>query len=212
VFGSALDLLTNLDNQPLTSGLEFTVFQANLHSGDSLSLFVNRGYERLEEDFEIQDGITLPGGSEYHATRYGVNFSTANKRVLAVGSNVELGGFFSGRRQDYSLDVTLRARPGLIVYSTAQWNRVQLAEGSFQTRVYRLTPEVQFSPWVSLVNSLQYDSVSRVLGWQGRFRWIVRPGNDFFFVYTHNWSDDPAKGLETLERRAATKLIYTHRF
>lgn len=106
----------------------------------------------------------------------------------------------------------MRARPGVIIYTDAEWNRIDLPEGRFQTRVFRITPELQFSPWIALVNSLQYDNVSRVFGWQSRFRWIVKPGNDFYFVYTHNWRDDPANGFVTLERRAATKIIYTHRF
>jgi hypothetical protein len=62
------------------------------------------------------------------------------------------------------------------------------------------------------VNSFQFDSQSRVLGWQGRFRWILRPGNDLYFVYTHNWLDNPLLGFNTLDRRASTKGIYTHRF
>ena len=55
------------------------------------------------------------------------------------------------------------------------------------------------------------DSVSEVLGWQVRFRWIVKPGNDLYLVYTHNWQDSPI-GFDTLDNRAATKLSYTHRF
>jgi hypothetical protein len=57
-----------------------------------------------------------------------------------------------------------------------------------------------------------------VLGWQARFQWIVRPGNDIFFVYTHNWVDDfdpldPRRsGFRTLDRRTAAKAVYTKRF
>ena len=32
------------------------------------------------------------------------------------------------------------------------------------------------------------------MGWQSRFRWIMRPGNDLYVVYTHNWLDDPVAG------------------
>jgi hypothetical protein len=32
--------------------------------------------------------------------------------------------------------------------------------------------------------------VSANLGWQARLRWILRPGNDLFVVYLHNWHDD----------------------
>lgn len=110
-------------------------------------------------------------------------------------------------------DITVRARPGVIVYLSSEWNRVNLPEGRFETRLFRATPELQFSQWISVVNSIQYDSVSRVLGWQGRFRWILKPGNDLYFVYTHNWVDDLSLNrFTTLNRRAASKIVYTQRF
>ena len=63
----------------------------------------------------------------------------------------------------------------------------------------------------SISNSVQYDSVSRLLGWQFRFRWIVTPGNDVYFVSVSNWLDTGDR-LMALDRSASTKLIYTHRF
>ena len=102
---------------------------------------------------------------------------------------------------------------GSIFTVAAEWNDVSLAEGRFQTRLYRFIGETQFSPWVSVVNNVQFDTTSRVLGWQSRFRWIVRPGSDLYLVYTHNWLEDPlADRFATLDRRAATKALYTHRF
>ena len=47
---------------------------------------------------------------------------------------------------------------------SGEWNRIQLAEGRFETRLFRVVPELQFSPWLSLVNNIQYDSVSAELG------------------------------------------------
>jgi len=55
--------------------------------------------------------------------------------------------------------------------------------------VFRVRADTQFSPWLSLANNLQYDNVSGLLGWQMRFRWIRRPGNDLYRVYTRNWRD-----------------------
>jgi hypothetical protein len=63
------------------------------------------------------------------------------------------------------------------------------------------------------VNNVQYDTVSAVAGWQSRFRWIVRPGNDIYVVYTHNWLDVPgSEGFTSQDKRIATKLLYTFRF
>jgi hypothetical protein len=55
--------------------------------------------------------------------------------------------------------------------------------------------------------------VSSVLGWQSRFRWILKPGNDLYIVYTQNWLDDTILNrFSTLNRRAASKVLYTRRF
>jgi hypothetical protein len=66
---------------------------------------------------------------------------------------------------------------------------------------------------MAIVNIIQFDTMSRVLGWQSRYRWILRPGNDLYVVYTHNWVEGPlVTGFATLDRRAASKVLYTHRF
>lgn len=212
-FGATLDVLTDTGGEMLTREFALTVFEVELRTQDVLTLTIKPEYQRLRpSEGSSISGIDLPAGSEYSFTRYGATLNTASRRTVAVQSSVEWGPFYSGRREQYTFSVNLRARPGVIVYSTAEYNRVRLAEGSVQTRLFRVTPEFQLSPWMAFVNTFQYDSVSRVLGWQSRFRWIVKPGNDFFFVYTHNWTDDPIAGFATLERRASTKVIYTHRF
>ena len=99
----------------------------------------------------------------------------------------------------------IRPRAGLRLNTIYEYNRVALPEGSFNTTLIRVVADTQFSPFMYLVNNVQYDSVSGVLGWQARYRWIVRPGNDVFIVYTHNWVEDPfgpSDRFLTLDRRA----------
>lgn len=43
-----------------------------------------------------------------------------------------------------------------------------------------------------------------------RFRWIRRPGNDIYLVYTHNWLDSDR--LITYDRKASMKIVQTFRF
>lgn len=210
-----LEVLTDLTGRALTRELSFRVFDVNFHDGSRLATEVSREYERLEEDFEISDGIVLPVGSEYAFTRYEIEGTTAEHRWVAVGGSLEVGGFFSGRRSEYAGSVSLRPRRGVVVTLEAEHNVLDLAEGRFDTDVIRARANTQISPWIAVSNDLQYDSVSRRLGWQMRFRWIERPGNDLFFVYTHNWRRpvEPDTGrLLTLDNRAATKLVYTLRF
>ena len=107
------------------------------------------------------------------------------------------------------------------INTTYEYNTVSLVEGDFDTRLIRVVADTQFSPFMYLVNNVQYDSVSQIVGWQARFRWILKPGNDVFIVYTHNWIDsvDPLDPLNphtshfrTFDRRTAAKVVYTKRF
>ena len=58
---------------------------------------------------------------------------------------------------------------------------------------------------------MQYDTITQIAGLYTRLRWILRPGSDFYFVYTENWQS-AADRLQTLSRGATTKINYTHRF
>jgi hypothetical protein len=212
-FSTSLDVQSDLQNALLSRTVELKVFDVQFQSQDSFSATVSNNRERLDEPFTPSRGITLPLGAEYDTNTLTLRASTANRRVLAVSTTAETGGFYSGTKRSASVNLTVRARPGLIVYASTELNRIELKEGTFTTRLYRLVGETQFSPWIALVNNFQFDSVSAVLGWQSRFRWILRPGSDVYFVYTHNWLDDPALSrFTTLDRRVATKALYTHRF
>jgi hypothetical protein len=211
-FEGTLDLLTDLQNRPLTRQWDFKVFQIQFQSGDNFQVNVRPTYERLEENFEISRGVILPDGNEYRFNRYFVRAFTANRRVINGNVEYENGSFYSGHRRDFQVGVGFRPRAGVSIGLNNEWNRIELPEGKFSTRLLRLNGNTQFNPWVSIANNLQYDSVSRVLEWQFRFRWIPRPGNDIYFVYTHHWLDDLTGHRSTLDRNAATKVVYTHRF
>jgi hypothetical protein len=213
-FGVDVDIYTDTGNQLETQEFDFTATRVEFHSGDNIEVSVVPSYERLDEPFEISDGVVLPAGAEYRFTRYQISGTTANKRVVSLQPSLEWGSFLSGHRREVILGVGLRPRPGITVNVNYEFNDVELPEGSFETKLYRVVADTQFSPFMYLVNNIQFDTVSRLLGWQSRFRWILRPGNDIFFVYTHNWVEgvDPASRFETLDRRAAAKAVYTKRF
>lgn len=213
-FGGDIDIYTDTRNQLVTQEFEMTATRVELHSGDNAEFTIVPSYERLEAPFEISSGVVLPAGSDYRFTRFRLSGSTANKRILSVQPRVEWGRFLSGDRREVVMGMGIRPRPGVTLNVNYEWNDVELAEGAFETRLFRVIADTQFSPFMYLVNNVQYDSVSRVLGWQSRFRWIITPGNDIFVVYTHNWIDpvDPSSRFSTLSRRAAAKAVYTKRF
>jgi len=213
-FGGEMDwFLDPRDNRLLTREIDVTAFEVDLHTQDSIQFHVVPTYERLEESFRIAPEVTLPVGQEYSFTRYRIQGSTTSRRPLALSPQAEWGSFYSGDRLRLGLTANLRAAPGQMFTFTNEWNRVSLAEGRFYTRLYRMIAETQFNPRIALVNNVQYDSQSAVVGWQSRFRWILTPGNGVYFVYTHNWLEDPLRNrFSTLDKRLASKVLYTYRF
>src|SRR4029453_19510112 len=88
-------------------------------------------YERLENDFQISQGVVLPKGNEYNFMRYGVRVTTTNRRVLAVGTTYENGTFYSGHRRDFVLNLGIRPMAGILVNINKEWNRVKPPAGNF---------------------------------------------------------------------------------
>lgn len=212
-FGVDADVRTDVSNRLLTRKLNIMLLDVNLHSQERFSLEVIPTYERLERPFEISPGIELPAGTDYDFVRYKATFNTANRRIVAFQGKLEAGTFFSGTRKQVGVRVGFRPRPGVTVNFDNEWNRISLNEGRFDTFLHRLVVDTQFSPWLYLVNNVQFDSVSELMGWQSRLRWIVTPGNDLFVIYTHNWLDDNQfDRFVTQDRRGAAKFVFTHRF
>jgi Domain of unknown function (DUF5916) len=211
-FQGQLDLRTDLDNRTLTRELDLTALEVDFQSGDNVQFHVIPSYDRLDGDFEIRTGVLLPKGTSYSYTRYATFARTANRRVLSVFSRYEDGSFYSGALRVLSIGLGVRPWTGTLVNVSGEWNRVTLTEGRFATKLFRVGANNQFSPWTSIANNLQYDTVSGVLGWQSRFRWTARPGNDVYVVYSHNWMNGPDGLRRTIDRSFAWKGVYTHRF
>ncbi len=65
--------------------------------------------------------------------------------------------------------------------------RRRCAQGDFVTQLFSGRFNYNFSPNVTWSNLVQYDIESRILGFQTRFRWTLRPGNDLFVVVSRGW-------------------------
>jgi hypothetical protein len=68
------------------------------------------------------------------------------------------------------------------------------------------------TPFITLANFVQYDTDSRNIGLQSRFRWILKPGNEFFVVLNHNWQENALDRFESAQTSFRIKFNYAFRF
>ena len=207
---------TRLDNGLVESrDFYFTIVDWHFQSGDSLhSLFdVNPTYERLFEPFEISPGVVLPPG-EYDFTPLRIFFTSAQKRRLQGSFGVTFGSFWSGDAETFSAGLRYSAPPRLTISVNTNQTFARLPQGEFVARIHRAEVNYAVSPRLSFANLVQFDNRSGNLGFQGRVRWTLEPGNDIFFIFGQGWVQELGRrgtDFRQQDSRLAVKAQYTFR-
>ncbi len=184
--------------------------QIEFDSGEDVALQVIPTFERLVEPFEIQPGVVIPPGS-YRWTVWQVEANSASKRPWVVGVEFSKGGFYTGTMTQTAASLMLKPSPHLAVGVDVERSDVSLPEGAFVAQVFSTRIDFSATTNITWSNQVQYDTDSRTLGFQSRFRWILRPGNDLFFVVGRGWFNEPGGGYEPSFHTASAKLQYTFR-
>jgi hypothetical protein len=208
------EYLTDLAVEPQTINLTLTPVDVEFVTGDGVEAAGAYDFEQLNAPFDIlRDGsIVIPPG-EYRTYTVETEAETAGYRRLSTEGSVEYGGFWSGTQTEFEVGTTVRPLTGVNLGLDWEHNRVRLAEGDFNTHVFRFDGNLDLSPNLSFTSQLQYDNLSERLGLFTRLRWILEPGSDLFFVYTHNWQSTSLDRdrLSPRNAEAALKLTYTIR-
>jgi hypothetical protein len=208
--GGDLDYITDLDNRLMTRRINLVPAQVRFNSGDEVAFRLTPQYEHLDSDFAIQRDHTIPVGS-YTFLRRSIEFLGAQRRNLWATAAYRWGSFYNGSRRDVAMALGYKVRVPLFLGLEYERDLVSLEDGRFATNISRLNTNILFSPDITLYNYLQYDNVSQTLGWQSRFRWILKPGNEVLVVWNSR-SIRPLERPEITEASARIKLRYDYRF
>jgi hypothetical protein len=160
-----------------------------LESGDRIEINVSPEGERLEDPFEISEGVVIQPGS-YHFTRYRLEWEMAAKRTVSGQLTWWFGSFYDGTLDQ--IEATVRIRPSeLIIFDlTGTRNIADLEAGEFDHKLYGLRTQVNLSPDLQLTSFVQYDDDTKQLGTNTRLRWTFHPLGDLFLVYNYNVVDE----------------------
>jgi len=137
-----------------------------------------------------------------------VELETASHRPLALSLSATMGEFYSGHYDDIRAGLAFKYRGYLSLSADADFVRGRLPQGRFSENVYQVKADLFLSPDLGLMNYVQYDDISRELGWSARLRWQISPGNLIYLVYNKNWERrwDPASRFVPLEGRGIFKI------
>ncbi len=197
------DLVGNLE----TSQLQASPLSLKTNSGESFNAEVNKNRDVLPADFEVAPGVVLPAGP-YDFTNVQFSFNSASHRAAALDLSYSLGQYYSGHLNEAQLGLTVKFKGYVSLNIKADIIRGRMPQGNFNENVYQVKADFFLSPDLGFMNYIQYDDVSRLLGWSARLRWQISPGNEIFLVYSKNWERrwDPRSRFDPMEERGVLKL------
>ncbi len=205
------EIVMDLHNTVQNWNLQIVPVNIEWDSGEVIEFGIEPQFELLPEPFDITDGIVVKT-DRYRWTRYEVHGETASKRRVVVEGGFGWGGFYNGTMKNAELGISLKPNSNLALELSTERNDVSLPGGDFYTQVVEVLADYNFSTNVFWANLLQYDTESRELGVQSRFRWILKPGNDIFLVLNRGWHRElDARWTQVFDKLSA-KLSYTVRF
>jgi hypothetical protein len=207
-------LIKNLQGVTETWRVFVAPFNVVTQHGDHFEADWIPEFERLLVPFEISPGTIIPPGS-YRFTQYRVQVESSEYRPLTAAATSYFGGFYTGRLIQTILSGSATTRSGKHrVELSTENDYVYLPEGNFIERLHQLRWTYSATPDVSLSLFSQYETESQTLGWNARFRWTLKPGNDFFVVWTRNWlrtDPDAALRFQRDSDSVVVKLRWTFR-
>ena len=208
-FEQRAEIITDLDSVLQNWAVRVVPLGIRTNSGEEIEWRVTPTFERLNEPFEIADGVIIPPG-DYRWTEHGVELQTASKRRWVLDAEYMTANFYGGTLRQFALGVVIKPNVHLGLVGQMERGTVRLAQDRFVTQV--VSGGIDYAAAnVTWSNLIQYESDSRVLGFQSRFRWILRPGNDLFLVVNRGWSREmPGRYVPSFDR-GSVKVQYTFR-
>jgi hypothetical protein len=204
---TSADYYWDLGGRLETRTLTFSPLSLNTHSGEMFGFDITSNRDVLPYNFEIARGVVLRP-RPYDYTNFQVFFNTAAHRRAAISLSHRFGEFYSGRLDETRIDLDLRIGSTVNLCMVTDIIRGRLAEGRFNENIYEIKADFFATPDLGFMNYIQYDDVSRELGWSARIRWRISPGNEIYLVYNKNWERtwDPLSRFIPKEGRGVFKI------
>ncbi len=134
--------------------------------------------------------------------------NTASYRKAQFDLSYRFGQFYNGNYNDLEAGVTLKMDGYANLQVGANIVNGRLPQGKFSENVYMARLNLFITPDLGICNYVQYDDVSNLMGYNGRFFWQIKPGNIIYFVYNNNMErrQNPYSGFRLTEEQIKLKI------
>jgi len=186
----------------------------NFESGEHIEINVAFQHELLVQPFEVVKGLKIaPGSYDFRRVRF--MLQSSKHRGWQLGTTNWLGTFYSGDLHEWTAYLKWDSPDARVQTAVTMLDNFgHLREGNFVQRLWQYQFTFALNPQIGVSSFIQYDNQSRNVGSNTRFRWTIRPGDDFFIIWNRSWSDILSSDHFSLipnDQLLAVKLRWTFR-
>lgn len=172
---------------------------------DAVSARLERNFDRLDDDFEIKDGIVIPAGG-YWMNVINVEFSSFQGRNISGSAGIGSGQFYGGIGNGAWGSILMSLSRNLMTKFEVNYRRIELDSGAFDAIEPGGRIDYAFDPKTNATLVGQWNNANEDIILNFRFSWIPKVGSDFYFVVNQRYSTDGALKLE--DTVVLTKFVW----
>jgi len=158
-------------------------FRVELSTSDNLNTEFTDTFEHLDAPFTVAPGVTIPVGDYSFRQVKASWFMSASRRVSGFVS-VGGGEFYGGTLRELSWRGRVEISPRLSLEPQVSLNHVDTPYGVGDTNVAGGRITFTITPKMFVGALVQYQSATKSVSSNLRFRWEYQPGSELFIVYS----------------------------
>lgn len=159
--------------------------------GRIITVGITGWYDDLERPFSLGGGVSVPAGLHRFA-EVAARHEPPSGSPLRISASASAGGFYDGRRLSASVTPTWNTSKHLQLSGTYQLNRLTFdaRQQALTTHLARARAQVMFTSQTIATGFVQYQSASKAVVVNLRFRFNPAEGHDLYVVYNHGLNTD----------------------
>ncbi len=194
--------------------VELKLIELRTLAGDSFGVQFEFEREVLTETFEIVDGVNLAAG-DYRGTEFELEYRSSTNRSVFGELELGYGDYYAGKAFKVGSGLSWRPSKHAQLNLGGGLTSAELTVGDFDAWTSSLGVRITPNTRLSFNSIVQYDNQSERIGINNRFRYILKSGNDLFFVFNKGFDKGDNREFEsfrTYKTESIAKLGLTFQF
>lgn len=183
----------------------FSPFGISTKSGEYITFFYYRGFDRVDDSFSISDDITVNKG-KYWFSKYVINAGTYAGRSFSVSTVIEIGNYYNSSGYGITNEFSWSINKYLRISGDYQVTDLKFPEGTLHVENLGGRIDLALNPKLNSGIYFQWNNIDKMMILNFRLHWIPVVGSDFYLAI--NQFADTYKIVKIRDTSVLSKIVW----